>query len=75
MFILRKQNYRSTPWKNGLGHTDEIAIHPATATSGSVTGAGQTASGGDTLRIEGGPVTLHGIGTIVLISIHLQPKP
>jgi environmental stress-induced protein Ves len=26
---LKSSDYRRTPWKNGLGWTDEIAIHPA----------------------------------------------
>jgi len=26
--ILPQQNYRRATWKNGLGHTDEIAIYP-----------------------------------------------
>lgn len=28
---LRASDYRRTPWKNGLGHTDQIAIHPPAA--------------------------------------------
>ncbi len=28
MHILRAQDYRRSTWKNGLGHTDEIAIFP-----------------------------------------------
>lgn len=29
--ILRLSDYRRTPWKNGLGWTDQIAIHPPEA--------------------------------------------
>ena len=28
MAILKKNNYKRSTWKNGLGFTDEIAIHP-----------------------------------------------
>lgn len=27
---LSSSEFRRTPWKNGLGHTDQIAIHPST---------------------------------------------
>ena len=30
--ILTKEKFRRSTWKNGLGHTDEIAIYPANAT-------------------------------------------
>jgi environmental stress-induced protein Ves len=29
--LLRESDYQRTPWKNGLGFTDQIAIHPVTA--------------------------------------------
>jgi environmental stress-induced protein Ves len=32
--ILRKENYKRSTWKNGLGHTDEIAIYPPGANLG-----------------------------------------
>lgn len=31
MRVLRRSDYRVTRWKNGLGETAEIAIHPANA--------------------------------------------
>ncbi|MBL0930720.1 MAG: HutD family protein [Alphaproteobacteria bacterium] len=31
MRVLRRSDYRVVKWKNGLGETAEIAIHPATA--------------------------------------------
>lgn len=30
-WIISKENYKRAVWKNGLGHTDEIAIYPDTA--------------------------------------------
>jgi environmental stress-induced protein Ves len=29
--LLEERDFRRTPWKNGLGFTDQIAIHPETA--------------------------------------------
>ncbi len=31
MKVLRAANYKTMPWKNGMGSTTEIAIHPADA--------------------------------------------